>query len=154
MTTVRTGRPLPVIDDVDTAGHWEAASRGALAIRVCAECDAVLHMPVAYCRSCGSWRTDWEVVAPRGRIYSWTVVHRQIHPAFPAPYTLALIELLDRPQARLIGYLPGVPELAAGRELVAGFVEIDGISLPEWRLVAEPVGTVAAVTPDRFPAGT
>jgi hypothetical protein len=38
---------LPVVDDRDTGGFFEAARRGVLAVRRCSGCDAVLHMPRA-----------------------------------------------------------------------------------------------------------
>ena len=47
-------RPLPVDDDIDTAGFFEAARRGELVVRACDRCGAVLHVPRAYCRTCGS----------------------------------------------------------------------------------------------------
>lgn len=124
---------LPAVDDLDTGGHWQAARRHELAVRVCARCGRVLHMPKAYCHACGSWDTRWQVVAPVGRLYSWTTVLRQIHPAFPAPYTIVLVELADVPAARLVGHLPGAPELTAGLPMVATFKDIGGISLPVWR---------------------
>ena len=68
------GRPLPVIDDPDTGGFFSAAARGELALRACTRCDAVLHLPRAYCSHCGSWDTTWRTVAGRGRLYSWNAV--------------------------------------------------------------------------------
>lgn len=99
MSVTRPDPPLPVVDDVDTGGHWEALACHELAIRACATCGQVLHVPKAYCHACGGWSTEWRVVAPRGTLYSWTTVFRQIHPAFPAPYTIVLVEVTDLPGA-------------------------------------------------------
>ena len=74
-------------------------------------------MPKAYCHGCGGWSTEWRVVAPRGTLYSWTTVFRQIHPAFLAPYTIALVELTD---------------LSAARGWSATFLA-NPISWPAWR---------------------
>jgi len=128
--------PAPVLDDVDTGGHWQAIQRHELAIRVCTRCGQVLHVPTAYCHACGGWATSWQVVAPRGKLYSWTTVYRQIHPAFPAPYTLVLVELTELPSARLVGHLPGAPELVAGQAMVATFTQVGDISVPVWRPAA------------------
>jgi uncharacterized OB-fold protein len=51
------------------------------------------------------------------------------------PYTIVLVELEDVPEARLVGYLPGRPELAAGMPMRAWFepVDDDGTRLPQWR---------------------
>ncbi len=130
-----TPRPLPVTDDIDTGGFFEAAQRNELAIRVCDGCGAVLHMPRAYCHTCGSWEGHWQPVTGRGRVYSWTTVEHQVHPAFPVPYTVVLIQLDDVP-ARLIGYLPGAPELVEGQPMEVWFETLDdGVVLPQWRTV-------------------
>ena len=57
----------------------------------------------------------------RGRLYSWTTVEHQVHPAYPVPYTIVLVELDDEPGVRLIGYLPGAPELTEGQPMQVWF---------------------------------
>jgi uncharacterized protein len=127
-------RLAPVTSDPDTGGFFAAAAQGQVALRYCDDCGALLHMPRAYCWQCGSWNTGYRVVSPRARVYSWTVVEHQIHPAYPAPYTVALVELADEPSARLVGYLPGRPDLYAGQELHAWFDRMaDGSTLVQWR---------------------
>jgi uncharacterized OB-fold protein len=127
-------RLLPVVDDPDTGGFFEAARHGQLAVRMCNGCDAVLHMPRAYCRHCGSWDGRWQPVAGRGTVYSWSVIEHQVHPDYPVPYTVILVELDDHPSVRLIGQLPGRPELHIGQHLEVWFEELaDGVVLPQWR---------------------
>jgi uncharacterized OB-fold protein len=130
-------RPLPVTDDHDTGGFFAAAAQNELAIRMCNRCDAVLHMPVAYCRRCGSWFTRWQRVAGTGSLYSWTVVMHQVHPAFPAPYTVVLVQLDDHPEARLVGSLPGRPDMRVGQAMEVWFDAVsDEVVLPQWRPAA------------------
>jgi uncharacterized OB-fold protein len=133
--TTAPGRLVPVQDDVDTAGFWDAARRRELAVCACRDCAAVLHMPRARCRSCGSWNVGWRTLSGRGRLYSWTTVEHQVHPAYPTPYTLVLVEPEDAPTARLVGSLPGrpEPELVAGQPMQVWFEEVaDGVVLPQW----------------------
>jgi len=126
---------LPAVDDVDTAGHFAAAADGRLAVRRCATCDAVLHLPVAYCRHCGNVGDRWVDVAPVGRIYSYTVVTHQVHPDFPVPYTVLLIELEELPEVRLIGHLEGRPEVYVGQPVAAEFKRLSATAgVPVWRL--------------------
>ncbi len=99
-TTADAPRLLPVDDDLDTGGFFEAARRGELAIRRCNGCDAVLHVPRAYCRHCGSWEGRWEVVDGAATLHSWTVVTHQVHPAYPVPYTVVLVDLDALPGTR------------------------------------------------------
>lgn len=138
-------RLLPVDDDLDTGGYFDAARLGELVIRRCNTCDSVLHMPRMYCRHCRSWDGRWARVSGKGSVYSWTVVTHQVHPAYPIPYTVILVDLDDNPGTRLVGQLPGTPELEAGMPLEVWFEsvgEIDGrnIVLPQWRLVGTRTG--------------
>jgi uncharacterized protein len=127
-------RLVPVTADPDTGGFFAAAGHGHVALRFCTDCGALLHLPRAYCYHCGSWNSGFRAVAPRARVYSWTLVEHQIHPAFPVPYTVVLVELADEPAARLVGYLPGRPDLYAGQEMQAWFDQLpDGSTLVQWR---------------------
>ena len=127
---------VPVDDDRDTGGFFEAARRNELVIRMCDGCDAVLHMPRAYCHHCGSWEGRWQPVAGTGTVYSWTVVQHQVHPAYPVPYTVVLVELDDHPSVRMIGQLPGAPALAVGQRMQVWFETLDGgVVLPQWQPV-------------------
>ena len=127
-------RLAPAVSDPDTGGFFAAAARGEVALRYCADCGAVLHLPRAYCWHCGGWDTGYRAVPPRARVYSWTVVEHQVHPAYPVPYTVALVELAGEPAARLVTYLPGRPALHPGQELRACFERLEnGTVLVQWR---------------------
>ncbi|TAK35129.1 MAG: OB-fold domain-containing protein, partial [Lysobacteraceae bacterium] len=46
------------------------------------------------CPGCGSWNFEWAKSAGRGRLFTWTVACRPMHPAFTElPYAPAVIEL-------------------------------------------------------------
>jgi uncharacterized OB-fold protein len=126
-------RLIPVDDDIDTGGFFQAAQRGELVVRACSACGAFLHVPRAYCRTCGSWEGRWVPVSGRGNLYSWTVAEHQVHPAYPVPYTIVLVELDDAPGVRLIGSLPGSPQLVEGMAMRVRFETIhDGAVIPQW----------------------
>ena len=136
MSTTTPMPVLPVDDDHDTGGFWEAAKRGELVVRACATCGTYLHLPRAYCSTCGSWDGHWVAVSGHGRLYSWTVVEHQVHPAYPVPYTIVLVELDDAPGVRLVGSLPGSPHVTEGQPMRVRFDTVaDGAVLPQW----EPV---------------
>jgi uncharacterized OB-fold protein len=122
-----------VTDDDDTAGFWDAARRGAIGVQFCAGCDRPLHLPRPYCSACGSWETVWRDVAPLGHVYSWTVAGHQVHPSFPVPYTIALVELDEVPGVRLLTHLAGTPPIGAGTPMRATFDTVrDGVIVPMW----------------------
>ena len=82
-------------------------------------------------------------------LYSWTVVAHQVHPAYPTPYTVVLVDLDEAPGTHLVGQVPGSPELHAGMPMELWFEElgaVDGrpVVVPNWRPVLsasdEPTG--------------
>lgn len=126
-------KPVPVDDDIDTRGFFDAAKRGAIAVKFCSNCERILHLPTPYCSACGSFESEWRDVSSNGTVYSWTVLRQQVHPGFPAPYTVALVSLDDLPGVRYLTYLEGCPELKAGMPMVARFDDVrDGVVVPQW----------------------
>jgi uncharacterized protein len=131
--------PLPPrpARDPDTWGFFEAAARGELVVAACEGCGAVLHLPRPYCHHCGLFAVGWRPVPGRARLVSWTTVHQPSHPAFAPPYTVVLVELDGAPGARLVGYLPGEPDLEDGMAMAVRFERRDDdIVLPQWEPVA------------------
>lgn len=125
----------PVVDDPETCEFFRAAGEGRLEVRACDDCGQSLHLPRVRCFACGSMDSSWREVAGRGRVYTWTVVEHQVHPVFEVPFTAILVELDDRPDVRLAGYLPGRPELRAGTPVRVRFDDLDdGFALPGWDL--------------------
>ena len=88
---------------------------------------------MGYCGACQGTDTTWREVAPTGTVHSWTVTRQQLHPAFPVPYTLVLVDLDELPGVRLVGHLDGVPELAPGLACRARFESpAPGVTLVQW----------------------
>ena len=131
---METGTPLlPVDDDRDTGGFFEAARRGELVVRACSSCGTILHLPRAYCKACGSWEGEWRPVAGTGTLHSWTVVDHQVHPGYPVPYTIVLVDVDGAPGVRMVGHLPGSPDLRDGLPMRVRFDEAgDGVVVPQW----------------------
>lgn len=141
MPTPAPLRILPVDDDRDTGGFFQAAQERRLVVKTCRACDASLHLPRAYCYHCGSWDTDWREVGGAATLYGWTVVVRQFHPAYPSPYTVVLVDLEEAVGVRLVGYLDGRPDLRAGQPMELWWDEVDAgddapVVLPNWRPTA------------------
>jgi hypothetical protein len=131
-----TDHLLPTVDDLDTRGFWQAAADGRLVVRVCGNCQTVLHLPRAYCSNCGSFSEEWAEADGNATLYSWTVIHHQVHPGYPTPYTVLLVELVDFPGVRLLGHVDGEPTLSAGMPLRVRFDALAAdTALPQW----EPV---------------
>ena len=96
--------PIPFPQpDRDTAEFWAAQNAHELKFQRCARCEHVRYVVGPLCPECRSFEFAWITSSGRGVVYSYTVVRHQTHPAFPAPYTVLLVELQEGP--RLIARL-------------------------------------------------
>ena len=118
-------RPLPSGEGLNGEFHAQCAS-GRLAFQACDDCGEFRHPPRARCARCGSNRASWIPSTGRGRIYTWTVTHQALHPAFAAevPYAVVVTELEE-----------GVRLVSGIRDLETDSIELD---LPV-EVVLEPV---------------
>jgi uncharacterized protein len=131
---ISPSRLVPVLDDRDTSGFFQAAQRHELVVRVCTRCHTVLHLPRSYCSACGGSESRWQSVPGRGKLYSWTTVEQPLHPAYPVPYTIILVQLDEPPGVRLVGCLSGAPDLTEGQAMQVHWEECDGgVVLPQWK---------------------
>lgn len=125
---------LPVTSDHDTAAFFSAAADNRLVYRACQDCDASLHPPTRHCPYCGGWNTGWKDSDGKATLYSWSTAAHSVHPAYPAPYTVAVVTLDEAPDVRFVTNLPGTPDLVAGQPMTLWFETVeDGIVLPQWR---------------------
>src|SRR5262245_3236217 len=83
------------------AEFYAWAARGELRLQRCADCGTWRHPPRHRCASCGSVAATWERVTGRGKVFSWTITHQQLDPAFAVPYAVVIVELEEGP--RLVG---------------------------------------------------
>ena len=120
--------PNPIGVNAELFAFW---AQGELRIQRCADCRTWRHPPRYRCAACGSAAVTWDVASGRGRVFSWTITHRAVDPAFEPPYAIVVVELEEGP--RLVGSLAGI-ELSDLR-----------LDLPVV-VVLEPAGKVALVS--------
>jgi uncharacterized OB-fold protein len=79
----------------ETAGFWEAVQRRELALKWCAHCAKAFHPKRIVCTNCGAEDLAWRPASGRGRVYSFSEVHRAPSTVFAAsvPYTVGLVAL-------------------------------------------------------------
>lgn len=94
--TIHPDLPLPVPTALSRP-FWAAANEGRLELQRCNACGTYFWTPQILCKACLSDRLTWMPVSGRGRIYSFTVVHRAPLAAFGTPYVLATVELDEGP---------------------------------------------------------
>jgi uncharacterized OB-fold protein len=126
---------LPITSDHDTGPFFAAAREQRLVYACCPACERAVHPPLPYCPYCRKGEPIvWRDSAGRGTLYAFSTVAHQVHPDFPAPYTVVLVALDDAPDVRLMGMLTGAPELAIGQAMTVWFeTKGDDVVLPQWR---------------------
>jgi uncharacterized OB-fold protein len=113
--------PTPV-----SAPYWAAAARGELLFQVCAFCATVNAPPTEVCRECQLAGLRWEVSSGRAVLYSWTVVHRPVTPAFVTPYAPAIVDVDEGFQlvTNIVG--TSADDIRAGMRLQIEFHNVHG----------------------------
>ena len=92
-------RPTPT-SLPETEAFWQGCRDGVLLLQRCRDCGHLQYYPRAVCTGCLSSNLDWRRASGRGRIHSFTTVHRALSPAFEddLPYVVAVIELEEGPR--------------------------------------------------------
>ena len=128
-------KPLPT-PDADSQAYWQGLKAGQLLLQHCRHCGHVQFYQQALCRSCGSEALEHRAASGRGKVHSFSVVHRAPGPAFKqdTPYAVLLVELDEGPRmiSSLVGADPMAVQFEMAVELVCETVS-DGVVLPRFR---------------------
>jgi uncharacterized OB-fold protein len=107
------------------AEFYAYCAQGELRLQRCASCKTWRHPPRHRCATCGSLESTWERASGRGRVFSWTVTHRPVDPAFEPPYAIVVVETEEGP--RLVGNTRGI-EIADLRLDLPVAIELEPVS--------------------------
>lgn len=111
---------LPQVTPV-SAPYWEGCRQGELRLQHCTDCDQFQFYPRIICSHCGSSSMQWKAASGRGRIASYTIVHRGISRAYDVPYVVALIDLEEGPRMMSNIVCESPQELEVGDAVSVGF---------------------------------
>ncbi len=83
-----------------SAPFWQGARRGELLLQSCKACGVSQHPAGPVCRDCWSDRLEWRAASGKGKVYSYTIVHRTTTQGFAGetPYAVAIVELDEGPR--------------------------------------------------------
>ena len=95
--------PNPTGPSAELYAYW---ARGELRLQRCAACGEWRHPPRYRCAACGSDAVTWDLASGRAHVFTWTITHRSVDPAFEPPYAIVVAELEEGP--RLVGNLAGI----------------------------------------------
>ncbi len=127
--------PRPVLEGT-TAEFYDFCRQGELRFQRCSTCGAWRHPPRVLCAVCGSPRWSWERSSGRGQVFTWTVVHQALHPAFAEAVPYAVIVVETEEGVRLASGLRGTPPdaLRLGLPVAVDFEPVDDeLTLPVFR---------------------
>lgn len=117
-------KPRPRIGP-DSAPFWQGCREHKLMLPTCAACGKA-HLPAGpVCPFCFADAIAWKQATGKGRISTWTVVHKAWFPAFAAesPYNVIQVELDEGP--RLTSSLVGGGKAQIGQRVEVVFDDVD-----------------------------
>jgi uncharacterized protein len=131
-------KPLPRITP-DSGPFWRGLRARKLLLPYCLGCGQPHLPPGPVCPYCFSEKIHWREASGRGRISTWTVVHKAWFAAFAGeiPYNVVQVELDEGP--RLTANVVGLPNeaLKVGLAVHIDFDDVTSeMTLPRFRPAA------------------
>jgi uncharacterized protein len=130
-------KPRPKISP-DNQAFWQGCRLGELRLPFCGECTRPHLPPGPVCPFCMSSELHWKPATGRGRISSWTVVHKAWFACFAeeVPYNVVQVELAEGPRLTSNIVDLGRRPLVIGAPVEVVFDVVDQeLALPRFRLV-------------------
>ncbi|MBW2497917.1 MAG: OB-fold domain-containing protein [Deltaproteobacteria bacterium] len=128
-------KPLPALEGF-SKDFYSFCREGELRFQRCNACGCWRHVPRERCAECHSADWEWKRSSGRGRIFTWTVVERALHPAFgdATPYAPTVVEMEEgvRIVSTLVDVAPADLEIDMPVEVVFDPVTPE-ITLPRFR---------------------
>jgi len=99
--------PVPV-PDRDSAFYWSGLRERRLLVSACNTCSYLIHPPVAGCPRCSGTDLGQRELAGTGIVYSFTVVNREFAPGIKPPFIVAIVQLDEQADLRMLTNLVDV----------------------------------------------
>jgi uncharacterized OB-fold protein len=128
-------KPLPVVTDVNRP-FWDGCHEGKLLLQYCEQCRQHQFYPRLYCMHCSSTKLQWVQASGNGRIYSYTVIHRNKTPEFvqDVPYNVIIVQLDEGPRMMSNLVQSEASQLRVDLPVMVIFDRVtDEISLPRFK---------------------
>ncbi len=130
----------------ESAAFWTGGRNGELLISRCRACGHFFHPPGPACWRCRSSDVGPEKVSGRATVAAFTVDRQPWIPGFEPPYIVAIVELAEQPDVRLITNVVDVEpdDMSIGLEVEVFFEDWTGLSGEEDTRVWIPLFRPAA----------
>lgn len=128
--------PAPMPDGLD-APFWEATRQHKLVVQRCHTCGTFQFGPEWICHKCRANEMGWVQCSGRGKIYAFERVWHPVHKALrdKGPYLIALVELPDVGNVRMVGNLLGDPQqdVKIGDDVEVVWEDHQDVTLVQWQ---------------------
>jgi uncharacterized OB-fold protein len=126
--------PTPQIND-DNRAFWTGGRDGELRIVRCQDCGYYVHPPSPRCPRCLSDDVVPSPVSGRGVVYTYTVNEREWSPGLEVPYVIAIVQLDEQSDLRLMTNIVGCKpaEVAINMQVRVEFREQGDAYVPVFR---------------------
>jgi uncharacterized OB-fold protein len=101
-------RILPPLDATNRA-FWTGGRDGRLLVERCSPCERWQHPPTGRCEMCRGEVVPTPV-SGEGTLFAYTVNAHRYHPDVPPPYVIAIVELVEQPDLRVVANVVGCDE--------------------------------------------
>jgi uncharacterized OB-fold protein len=134
----------------ESKAFWTGGQRGQLLINRCDACGHFFHPPGPACWRCRSTDVAPEAVSGRATVAAYTINRQNWIPGFEPPYVVAIVELDDEPDVRLITNVVGLPieDVSIGMAVEVFFEDWTALSGDEdsrvWIPLFRPAQSVTA----------
>jgi len=127
--------------DDESAPFFDAAGRGELVVRRCAQCRHLRAPEVRGCPRCYDGAFTWSAVSGRATLVSWAVAHERQPDGETLTKPFALVELEEGPWITAPLVDVAIDTVAAGDALHVRFVRLGGgEAIPSFTREVSPAG--------------
>jgi uncharacterized protein len=126
--------PVPQINDENRA-FWTSGRDGELQIARCSDCGYWIQPPSPRCPQCLGSDVAPQPVSGHGTVYTYTINRREWSPGLQVPYVIAIVQLDEQADLRLMTNIVGcdVDEVAIGLPVQVEFREQGDAYVPVFR---------------------
>ena len=127
-------KPFRVLPRVtpENEHFWRGGRQGELRFLRCRACRCYIHPPAPLCPRCLSRDVAPEAVSGRARLATYTVNHQPWYPGLDPPYVIAIVEIEEQPDVRLMTNIVNceVDRVEIGMRVTVTFEEHEDVWIP------------------------
>ena len=127
-------KPFRVLPRVtpENEHFWRGGRQGELRFLRCRACACYIHPPAPLCPRCLSRDVAPEAVSGRARLATYTVNHQPWYPGLDPPYVIAIVEIEEQPDVRLMTNIVNceVDRVEIGMRVTVTFEEHEDVWIP------------------------